>query len=75
MVLDTETIGLDKPFCYNIGYIVYDTEREEMLAEEDYIVEQIWHNTELFHTAYYADKRNLYISNMKAKLARMEKYG
>ena len=75
IVFDTETVSLDKPFCYNIGYVIYDTEREEIVVEEDFVVEQIWHNTELFHTAYYAEKKNLYIANMRARLAKLEKFG
>ena len=27
LVFDTETISVDKPFCYNIGYAIYDTDR------------------------------------------------
>lgn len=72
-VFDTETIGLDKPFCYNIGYEI-KVDNFTLLRRE-FIVEQIWHNSELFSTAYYADKRPIYIQAMRAHNILMEKFG
>ena len=74
-IVDTETTSIEKPFAYNIGYIIYDTEEKAVLLREDFVAEQIWHNRELFTTAYYADKREGYISAMKAKKSRLEKLG
>ena len=75
IVFDTETIGLVKCFAYNIGYVIYDTEEKVILDSQDFIIEQIWHNTPLFETAYYAEKRPLYVSAMKGKKAKMIKFG
>lgn len=75
IVFDTETTSLDKPFVYNIGYMVVQNETNEVLVRRDYVVEQIWHNLPLFQSAYYADKRPLYVSRMKAKTVVMEKFG
>ena len=75
LVFDTETTGLEKPFCYNIGYLIYDTEIRKTLTKNEFIVEQIWHNLPLFSTAYYADKRPLYINAMKARMITMDKFG
>ena len=75
VVFDTETIGLDKPWAYNIGYVIYDTETGEILVAKDFVVEQIWHMTPLFETAYYADKRPLYVSRMRGKKCIMKKFG
>ena len=72
-VFDTETIGLDKPFCYNIGYIIISD--GEIVLKRDFVVEQIWHNLPLFSTAYFADKRPLYIDSMKKRLTKMDKFG
>ena len=55
MVFDTETTNLEKPFCYNIGYVIMDTESREVRAKRDFVVEQVWHNPMLFTTAYYAN--------------------
>lgn len=74
-IFDTETTSLEKPFCYNIGFIIADQERDEVAAKEDWIAEQIWHNRELFTTAYYADKREGYVESMRAKRTKMDKLG
>jgi hypothetical protein len=75
MVFDTETTNLEKPFCYNIGYVIFDTERREIVAKRDFVVEQVWHNSMLFTTAYYADKREIYVGRMKARKCIMDKFG
>jgi hypothetical protein len=75
LVFDTETTSLDKPFCYNLGYTIIDLESHEMLLKKDFVVEQIWHNLALFQSAYYAEKRPLYINRMKAQKVKMTKYG
>ena len=43
-VFDTETTSLDKPFCYNIGYTLIDTDTWKPVLERDCVVEQVWHN-------------------------------
>lgn len=73
IVFDTETTSLDKPFVYNIGYIIANG--SEILVKRDYVVEQIWHNLPLFNSAYYADKRPLYVERMRARTAVLEKFG
>lgn len=75
VVFDTETTSIDKPFCYNIGYVIANAETREVLIKRDFVVEQIWHNLPLFSTAYYAEKRPLYISAMKGKRAMLNKFG
>ena len=74
-IVDTETTSIEKPFAYNIGFIIYDTEEKAILLREDFVAEQIWHNRELFTTAYYADKREGYIARMKGQTCRLEKLG
>ena len=74
-VFDTETTSLEKPFCYNIGFIIHDTETNETLCAEEFCIEQIWHNRELFSSAYYADKRPIYVNRMRAKKITLEKWG
>ena len=75
VVFDTETTNLEKPFCYNIGYVVYDTENKQIVLTREFVIEQVWHNPMLFTTAYYSDKRELYISRMKARKVVMDKFG
>ena len=75
IVFDTETTNLEKPFCYNIGYVVRDTETNKNLIEKDFCVEQIWHNLPLFSSAYYADKRPIYVNRMRARKVKLAKFG
>ena len=75
VVFDTETTNLEKPFCYNIGYLIYDTETDQVVLKREFVIEQVWHNPMLFTTAYYADKRELYVSRMKARKVIMDKFG
>lgn len=74
VVFDTETTSLDKPFCYNIGYTIVN-EDFEPLCSRSFVVEQIWHNLPLFSSAYYADKRPLYVAEMRARRTTMDKFG
>lgn len=76
VIFDTETTSLEKPFCYNIGYNIVDTEKGfESLVKKDFVIQQVWHNPMLFATAYYAEKRAIYVSDMRARRTRMDKYG
>lgn len=75
MVFDTETVSTDKRFCYNVGYVIFNTEERVILCKKEYIVQQCWHNLPLFATAYYADKRSLYVAAMRGKRATLDKWG
>ena len=75
LVFDTETTSLNKPFCYNLGYVIYDTDRDMIVLKRDFVVEQVWHNRPLFESAYYADKRPQYVQGMRAHKIIMDKYG
>ena len=75
VIFDTETVSLNHPFCYNIGYTIVNLEERRILCSRDFVCEQVWHNIPLFSTAYYADKRPIYISAMKGKTCKMDKIG
>ena len=75
VVFDTETVSLEKSFCYNIGYTIVNVDNGETLVKRDYVVEQVWHNPMLFITAYYADKRDIYVAAMRSRKTVMAKYG
>jgi len=75
MIFDTETTSLNKPFCYNVGYVIVNVDNGNVLATRDYVVEQVWHNPMLFTTAYYADKREIYVKSMRARKTSMDKFG
>lgn len=75
MVFDTETTGLEKCFCYDVGYQIIDTETADIMEAKHFIIEQVWHNLPLFESAYYKDKRPLYVQLMRAHKATMTKWG
>lgn len=74
-VFDTETTSLEKPFCYNIGYLIADSESGEMLIKREFVVEQVWHNSMVFASAYYAEKRPIYVKAMRSRVITMDKFG
>lgn len=74
-IFDTETTSLEKPFCYNVGYIIRDSETGERLVSREFVIEQVWHNLPLFESAYYAYKRPLYVQAMRARKVIMDKFG
>lgn len=74
LIFDTETISIDKPYCYNIGYVIISPDGE-VLTRKEFVIEQIWNNRPLFNSAYYAGKRPLYVSSMRGRKARLVKYG
>lgn len=75
MVFDTETTSIDKPFCYNIGYQIVDTKSFKPILARDFVVEQVWHNPPLFYSAYYANKRPIYVQRMRSRSVKMNKFG
>ena len=75
IVFDTETTSLQKPFCYNVGYIIYNVITDTILDKKEFVIEQVWHNLPLFESAYYANKRQFYVSQMRTRKIKMMKYG
>ena len=74
MIFDTETTSIEKPFAYNVGYRIVDDDFN-VLVEKDFVIEQIWHNLPLFESAYYHDKRPLYVLAMRKHETIMTKWG
>ena len=73
LVFDTETAGMkgfSQGFIYNVAWIVADMEENgyyQILEKKEYMVKQVWYNTMLYSTAYYAEKKPLYHERIKAK--------
>ena len=74
LVFDTETTSIEKPFAYDVGYKIL-TRNFETVESKHFVIEQIWHNLPLFSTAYYAEKRPLYVLAMRKHEAIMTKWG
>lgn len=75
LIFDTETTDIKKPFCYNIGYVIVNTDTWQTILKKEYVIEQVWYNQMLFTTAYYADKRQQYVGKMRSRQAKLEKFG
>lgn len=75
VVFDTETTDLKKPFCYNVGYLIADSDSKEILLRREFCAEQTWSNLQLFQSAYYADKRPLYVNRMRQRKIVLDKWG
>lgn len=59
LVLDTETINLEKQFVYDLGYTIADADGN-VVAKKSYVISQVYNNKELFATGYYSNKMPLY---------------
>ena len=59
LVLDTETVNLEKQFVYDLGYTIADADGNAVL-KKSYIISQVFNNKELFATGYYSSKLPLY---------------
>lgn len=75
MVLDTETTGLDKCFCYDCSWVIMDKDNGTLVDCKANVIEQIWHNLPLFESAYYKEKRQKYIEMMRRHDAKLNKWG
>lgn len=75
VIFDTETIGVEKCFCYNLGYRIIDLNANVVLCEKDFVIKQIWENKMLFETAYYATKKPMYVSALRGRNAKIKNYG
>lgn len=70
MVFDTETIGVDKKFCYNVGYVIADINDKgkfTFIDKKEFMVKQVWYNKMLYSTAYYANKKPIYTKRIREK--------
>lgn len=75
MIFDTETTSIDKPFCYDISWVIMDTDTGAIVNMSANVVEQVWHNLPLFESAYYREKRSKYVTMMRRHEATMDKWG
>ena len=65
IILDTETTNdIDCPICYDIGFIVMDTEGN-IYEEFSFVVADIFLDEELMASAYFKDKIPQYWEDIK----------
>lgn len=59
LVLDTETLGVQDPSVYDLGYLIYD-DADGVIVARDYITKEIYDNPRKMKTAYYYNKLPIY---------------
>ena len=74
IVLDTETLGVCDPSVYDLGYLIYDTESKKVIAERDYITQEIYDNKAKMKSAYYANKLPIYESRLASGYCKKTKW-
>lgn len=73
IVLDTETCGgMAKPLVYDLGYTIADNVGE-VIKTRSYVIKETFDNECLFNTAYYKDKRPLYLERLETKYSKLIK--
>lgn len=67
MIIDTETANMvEQPIPYDIGYAIVNVETEEVLTARSFVVAEIFLDTELMSSAYYAEKCPKYWKDIKS---------
>lgn len=74
LILDTETTAINTPFCYDISYLIINTNTKNIEKSQCYIIKQTWNNLPLFESAYYKDRRNFYEKILQTKSAYLVKW-
>lgn len=69
LLVDTEFITLNKPFVYDLSYLIARKVDDKYITLKSVgnVVKQVYQNKMMFETAYYAEKRKLYVSALKGK--------
>lgn len=77
LLVDTEFVGLEKPFVYDLSYTIARVEgsKYEPIKIVGNVVRQVYDNTMLFATAYYSNKKPLYTSALRRKVYSKRDYG
>lgn len=61
---DKKKIAIAKPLVYDIGWTISDR-KGNLLEKKNYLVQETFFVPTVFNTAYYADKRPIYINLLK----------
>ena len=58
-VIDTETLGVDKPLVYDLAVTITD-KKGNIYAQKNWIIKEVFEQKDLMQSAYYANKLPLY---------------
>ena len=59
------TIAISKPLVYDLGWVITDRQGN-IFKKANYLINEIFFNTSVFDTAYYKDKKQLYLDKIKS---------
>lgn len=59
-------IAIARPLIYDIGWVISDRQGN-IIKKQNYLVSEIFCVPQIYNTAYYADKRPLYLEALKRK--------
>lgn len=70
LIIDTETAnGLKKPLIYDCGWVITDGDGM-IIKQRSYVIKEVFDNEKLFNTAYYKEKRPIYLSRLEQKYSK-----
>lgn len=76
-VVDLEATKYKK--MYDLGYLIAtlneDTNQYQIDLEVSRVIKQVWENRDLFETAYYNEKRPLYVSKLRGRTSKLQSRG
>lgn len=72
LILDVE--ALSTKHVYDIGYVIVDKDFN-IKTQKHFIVKQVYENSLSYQTAYYKEKKPLYVSLLKGRKAKKTHYG
>jgi hypothetical protein len=77
LLVDTEFITLNKPFVYDLSYLIARKVGDKYITLKSVgnVVKQVYQNKMMFETAYYSEKRKLYVSALKGKTYKQNYFG
>ena len=65
-------IAISKPLVYDLGWVITDRQGN-IFKKANYLINEIFFNTSIFDTAYYKDKKQLYLDKIKSgEIVRMD---
>jgi hypothetical protein len=71
--LDKQKISISKPLVYDIGWIIQDR-KGNILEKKNFLIQEIFFMPIIFNTAYYKEKRPLYIDMIEKNEIEVKKW-
>lgn len=77
IILDTETLSIDKPVIYDLAFIVAELVNGvyEPIEKHHLILKQVYNNKILFNSAYYNEKRPKYTAMLRSRKSQLKYVG